>query len=192
MAGRRTQLRRTRAAAVALAAAFLVSCGPNPASPQGPTPIPTPAPTVALTRPTGSVSPASDIDFVVASMAANVRIGNKAAYMALVDQSDPAFALEHGRLADEWSGLHPVPDYALAGDDLDIQTDSGTATGKLTATWTNFEGDKRTATWTGQFTRNADGWRYAGEVWSTPEEPHFTIKVAPGAESFVEHVTHDL
>jgi hypothetical protein len=109
-----------------------------------------------------------------------------------VDQSDAAFALEHGRLADEWSSLHPAPDYALSVDGLEITPGGDAATGSLTATWTNFQGEARTATWVGQFTRGSDGWRYAGEVWTTTEQPHFTIKVAPGAESFVEHVTQDL
>jgi len=194
MTERRRHTTPALSAALALSAAVIVGCGSNAASPQGPTTSPTPVPTVALTRPPGSPSTTADIEFLVESMAANVRIGNKAAYMALVDQTDPAFALEHGRLADEWSGLHPVTDYALAVEDLDIEdeADAVAATGSLTATWTNFEGAERAATWRGRFTRGAAGWQYAGEVWTTTQEPHFTIKVAPGAETFVENVTQDL
>jgi len=123
-------------------------------------------------------------------MAANVRIGNKADYLALVDLSDPGFALEHSRLADEWSGLHPVRDYRLEIADLDVEGDA--ATGRLTATWTNLDGEPRTATWLGSFGRSASAWRYAGEVWETTEVPHFEVKVAPGLEDQLERVTADL
>ena len=178
------------AVAFALAALLLAGCGSSSASPSAPNAAPTPAPTIDLTPPPGSLSPAAVIELLVESMAANVRIGNRADYMALVDQSDAGFALEHGRLADEWSGLHPVPDYALEVDDVEVDADAATA--RLAATWTNFQGEARTASWAGQFSRGTEGWRYAGEVWSTTQVPHFTIKVAPGAESFLENVTQDL
>jgi Peptidase MA superfamily len=188
----RTRLRRSRARfALALVAGLVVACGNNPASvPPAPSAVPTPAPTVNLTRPPGSLSPSAEIEFLVESLAANVRIGNKADYLALVDLSDPGFRLEHSRLADEWSGLHPVPDYALAVDDVEV--DGDVATGSLTATWTNFEGEARTATWLGSFGHSDGNWRYTGEVWQTTEVPHFTVKVAPGLDDEVARVTEDL
>lgn len=182
-----------RAMGLALAASMaLGACGSNTASPASATPVPTPAATIGLTPPPGSLSPSVQIEFLVESMAANVRVANRDAYLALLDLSDPGFALEHSRLADEWAGLHPVPDYALSVDDLEVAADGSSATGSLTATWTNFEGEARAATWQGTFTRAAASWRYAGEVWTTTEEPHFTIKVAPGAEDFLTNVTKDL
>lgn len=190
---RRSRIRGPRSVATPLLAALLgvaiAACGSNPAS-LAPTPIPTPGPTVSLTRPPGSLSPSAEIEFLVESMAAHVRVGDKAGYLALVDLSDPTFALEHTRLADEWSGIHPVPDYALAVEDLEI--DGAAATGSLTATWTNFQGERRIATWTGTFTRDRTGWRYAGEVWTTTEVPHFTIKIAPGLDDLVPKVSEDL
>ena len=178
------------AVAFTLAALLLAGCGATTTSPSAPSSAPTSGPTIDVTPRAGSLSPAAGIELVVESMAANVRIGNKADYMALVDQADAGFALEHGRLADEWSGLHPVPDYALGVEDVEV--DGEVATGRLTATWTNVQREARTARWAGAFTRGAEGWRYAGEVWAATEVPHFTIKVAPGAESFLENVTQDL
>jgi Peptidase MA superfamily len=175
---------------IALLAAMLVACGSNPASRSGPTPVPTPAPTIALTPPPGSLTPRAEIEFLVEQMAANVRVGNKADYLRLVDLSDPGFALEHSRLADEWSGLHPVPDYELTVDELKLDGDE--AAGSLTATWTNFQALPRAATWAGTFIRGPEGWRYAGEVWTETVVPHFTIKVAPGLDDLVPKITEDL
>lgn len=188
------------ALATTLAAAVVAGCGQNPASTSpSASAAPTPARTIDLARPPGSLSPGAEIEFLVESMAANVRIGNRTDYLALVDLTDPGFALEHRRLADEWSGLHPVPDYALSVADLEIEGE--TAIGSLTATWTNFEGDARTARWLGSFERGgsgpsggsgANGWRYAGEVWETTEVPHFKVRIAPGLETELDRVTEDL
>ncbi len=177
----------------AVLVAVLAGCGANPASQgasAGPSAVPTPAATVNLTRPPGSLSPSAEIEFLVEAMAANVRVGNRADYLELIDLSDPAFALEHSRLADEWAGLHPAPDYALAVSHLEI--DGDTATGTLAATWTNHLGEPRSATWAGTFTHASGEWRYAGEAWTTSEVPHFTIKVAPGTDDQLENVTQDL
>jgi hypothetical protein len=180
--------------ATTLAAAVLAGCDQNLGStPPSASAVPTPAPTTNLTRPPGSLSPSAEIGFLVESMAANVRIGNRTDYLALVDLIDPGFAREHSRLADEWSGLHPVPDYTLRVEDLEIE--GATATGSLTATWTNFEGDARTATWLGSFGRGgsgSSGWRYAGEVWETTDVPHFEIRIAPGLDAELPRVTEDL
>ena len=139
---------------IALLAAILVACGANPAS-QGPTAVPTAAPTVNLTPPPGSLTPAAEIEFLVEAMAANVRVGNRADYLKLIDLSDPAFSLEHSRLADEWAGLHPAPDYRLTVADLDVEGDA--ATGDLTANWTNYLGEPREATWSGTLSSGRGG-----------------------------------
>ena len=186
---RNTSIGRFRTLWIALFAAVVVGCGANPAS-QGPTAVPTPPPTVDLTRPPGSLAPSAEIEFLVESMAANVRVGNRADYLELVDLSDPGFSLEHSRLADEWAGLHPAPDYQLAVTDLEVDGDA--ASGRLIANWTNFHELPRAATWTGTFVWGSEGWRYAGEAWTTSEVPHFTIKVAPGAEDQLPNVTEDL
>lgn len=174
-----------------LLVSFAAGCGQNLAS-TAPTAsaLPTPAPTANLTRPSGSLSPRAEIEFVVESLAANVRIGNKADYLALVDLTDPAFGLEHSRLAEEWAGLHPVADYALTVADLRI--DGEAATGTLTASWTNLQDESRMASWLGTFERGAGGWRYAGEAWETSAVPHFEIKVAPGLGDLLPRVTQDL
>ncbi len=186
----RTRTAAPRALGLALLVAVLVACGPNRASPQAPTAAPTPRGTVALTPPPGSLSPAGAIEFLVGSMAAHVQVGDKAGYLALVDLADPAFALEHSRLADEWAGLHPAPDYQLEVSDLDVEGNA--ATGSLTATWTNYLGEPRSGTWAGSFTKGPGGWRYAGEVWTETDVPHFKIKVAPGLDDQLSNVTQNL
>jgi hypothetical protein len=175
---------------IALLAALLLGCGTVAPASQAPTAAPTPIGTVSLTPPPGSLTPAAEIEFLVASMAAHVRVGDKAGYLELIDLSDPAFGLEHSRLADEWAALHPAPDYQLTVEDLSV--DGADATGTLTATWTNFQGEPRSASWPGTFVRGAGGWRYAGEDWITTQEPHFTIKYAPGLEAQLPNVTEDL
>jgi hypothetical protein len=187
----RQHLRRRAAVLwIALLATLLVGCGTLTPASQAPTAAPTPIGTVNLTPPPGSLTPTAAIEFLVASMAAHVQVGDKAGYLELIDLSDPAFGLEHSRLADEWATLHPVPDYQLAVSNVSI--DGGEATGDLTASWTNFQGEPRTATWRGTFRNGAVGWRYAGEDWITTEVPHFTIKYAPGLEEQLENVTQDL
>jgi hypothetical protein len=187
---RATRSGALRAPWIALLVAVVTACGSNNASPATPSIAPTPIGTVSLTRPPGSLAPEAEIEFLVESMAAHVRVADKAGYLALVDLADPAFALEHSRLADEWAGLHTAPDYALSVEDVDVEGEA--ATGRLTATWTNYLGEPRSATWAGTFTRGSGGWRYAGEEWITTEVPHFTVKHAPGLEAQLSNVTEDL
>jgi hypothetical protein len=53
----------------------------------------------------------SEIAELVASMQAAVEAADRDAYLALVDLSDPRFALEHTRWADDWAGANPVDQY---------------------------------------------------------------------------------
>ena len=175
---------------IALLAGLLVACGTFSPASQAPTAAPTPIGTVTLTPPPGSLTPEAELEFLVASLAAHVQVGDKAGYLELVDLTDPAFGLEHSRLADEWATLHPVPDYRLDLTDLDV--DGDTATGTLTANWTNFQALPRAASWAATFSKGQEGWRYTGEEWLTTDVPHFTIKMAPGSEDQLENVTQDL
>jgi hypothetical protein len=189
-AAQRPPSRRSLPFWIGLLAALVVGCATVAPASVAPTAAPTPIGTVNLTPPPGSLTPEAELEFLVANLAAHVRVGDKSGYLELVDLTDPAFGLEHSRLADEWASLHPAPDYQLAVADLSVDGDE--ATGDLTASWTNFQGEPRTATWRGTFTRAAAGWRYAGEAWITTEVPHFTIKYAPGLEAQLENVTQDL
>jgi hypothetical protein len=162
-----------------LTAALLIGCG-SPTSPPPPTP-------------TGVVpSQAADaaISALVASMAAAVRAGDRAGYLALVDLSDPVFALEHGRWADDWSGPNPPRSYSLQVADIAIEEPAATA--RLTVTWMG-QADEgpRTATFAVRFANGARGWRYAGEDWVTTQAAHVRIQVAPGLEDEVPEIVAD-
>jgi hypothetical protein len=178
---------------------LIVGCQPTPI-------VTTPAslaapgvPTAAASSTPAQASPdvvaTAEINDLVTAMASFVLGGDRDNYLALVDQSDPVFAIEHGRWADDWSGPHPVIDYVL--DVVDIKVDGDTATGVLTVGW-SIEGDQsdqdmRTATFTGRFTRDDLGeWRYAGEAWTSTEVPNFVIRVAPGLEQEVAGVADEL
>lgn len=124
---------------------------------------------------------AAAIEPVVEAMATAVEARDRDAYLALVDVSDPVFALEHTRWVADWAERLPVLSYALAIDDVAV--DGATATGRLTATWTikGFEAP-RTASWRARFTGGPGAWRYAGEVWQATEAEHFRLLVAPGVD----------
>ena len=124
-------------------------------------------------------------------MAAAVVAGDRAAYLALVDVSDPVFALEHGRWADEWSGPKPVAEYALEVAGLAI--DGEAATGQLSVHWRLQDGEElRAATFAATFSHGQQGWRYAGERWLATDAPHFRVLVAPGLEDTVPGIVADL
>jgi hypothetical protein len=174
---------------------LIASCG----GPTATAPAASPAATADLPTPSAAAasafaSPATTseaIDALVKSMAAAVLAGDRAAYLALVDLSDPVFALEHGRWADEWSGPKPVSEYALDLAGLDVEGE--VATGQLTVRWQLPGGDgPRTATFAAGFTYGSSGWRYAGERWLATDAPHFRVLVAPGLQDTVPAIVADL
>lgn len=177
---------------VLLASVLIAACG-GPAPSATPLPLIPQASTPPMTSPAAATDPnaAAAIVDLLAAMSAQVRAGDRAGYLSLVDQSDPTFALEHGRWADEWSGPHPVAEYGLGIADLAVDGDS--ATGRLTATWVLRDNpEPRAATFDARFTRGANGWKYAGEAWVETQVPHFRILVAPGLESTVAGIAADL
>ena len=159
-------------------------CGNPPASSSPPT-----GPTATALLPSGE--PAAEIQALVAAMEAAVIAGDRTRYLELVDLSDPVFELEHTRWADEWSGAHPVAEYGLGFSDLAFS--NGGATAQLTMTWSlDGNGPPRTATFGARFTNDAGGWRYAGEVGTATDVPHFRILVAPGLDGSVPGIVDDL
>lgn len=156
-----------------------------------------PAPVLVTAQPSpipdSSLNPAAanEINELVVSMESALQAGDKAAYLSLVDLSDPVFALEHTRWADDWAGPHPPREYHLSLADLVINHQ--TAAGQLTVTWTLRDGDAaRTAAFPVRFTHGAGGWRYAGENWVATQVPHFRVLVEPGLEDAVPAIVADL
>ena len=163
----------------------VAGCG----NPSGATPVPSTiapsSPSGASSTPPAAASPASagaaEIQSVVGRMAAAVEARDRDGYLALVDLSDPVFALEHTRWVADWADRAPALSYDLTFDGVAV--DGASATGRLTTTWTikGFEAP-RTASWQARFTGGPDGWRYAGEVWQATEAEHFRLLVAPGVD----------
>ena len=160
----------------------LAACG-------GPTPSATPAPSVgapsasvpgASPAPSGASDLQQEIQALLDAMAAAVTAGDRQGYLDHADTTDPVFALEHTRWADDWATLHPALSYALEASDVEAEGGTG-AVGRVTVTWTvdGFE-DPRSATWLARFTHESGAWHYAGEVWTATEAEHFRLLVAPG------------
>jgi hypothetical protein len=137
---------------------------------------------VPITALDAAADDAEQIAALLDQMEAAVRAGDRAAYLACVDQSDPVFALEHTRWADDWADLHPVERFDLMVRDLQIDGDEATA--DLTMLWSLKDNPaSRRARYPVWFRRGEDGaWRYAGEVWITIETAHFRVRAAPGLE----------
>lgn len=179
-----------------LAALFVAACGgPSASAPRATSEVASSAPVSIAPSAAPSVASTAaatrKIDDLVASMAAAVRAGDRAGYLALVDLSDPIFALEHGRWADEWSGPKPVSDYKLAVTGLTVDGEAATAT--LIVNWQLVGSDEpRGATFAATFTQSGSGWRYAGERWLATDAPHFRVLVAPGLEDTVPGIVADL
>ena len=152
----------------------------------------TASPSVGPASPAASETTSGEINQLLASMAGAVLARDRTAYMALMDQSDPVFALEHGRWADEWSGPKPVSQYILRLADVII--DGEAATGQLTVHWQLRGSDEpRAAMFAAKFTHTTNGgWRYAGERWLVTDAPHFHVLVAPGLEATVPGIIADL
>jgi hypothetical protein len=124
-------------------------------------------------------------------MQAAVLAGDRYGYLALVDPSDPVFALEHARWADDWAGPGPVDEYSLQLADVEISGEA--ATGQLSVRW-SLEADNtlRSASFAARFTHGSGSWLYAGEDWVSTEVEHFKVLVAPGLEETVPSIVADL
>lgn len=156
----------------------LRSATPGPSTP----PVPTASPVESAAP---SPDPATaEIEGLLGQMAAAVLAGDRAGYLALVDQSDPVFAVEHERWAIDWSGRNPVTAYTLAVADVEREGDSANAL--LTVSWAldNVGSTEaaRTTSFVARFTHGAAGWLYAGEAWASTDVEHFVVRVAPGLE----------
>lgn len=130
---------------------------------------------------------AAEIQALVGQMAAAVLAGDREGYLALVDRSDPVFAIEHERWAIDWSGRNPVTVYSL--DVADLEREGDMANGLLTVSWAldpeRSAEPPRTTTFVARFSHGAAGWRYSGEAWASTEVPHFVVRVAPGLEDTI-------
>jgi hypothetical protein len=148
-------------------------------SPAAPTPVPV--------TPTSAADEAAGIRALLAGMQQAVVAGDREAYLAHVDLSDPVFALEHTRWADEWSRAPLVGEYELTVKELIVSGDS--ATGELTVRWRTLGADSREARFAARFTRGLDGgWRYAGEQWLDQETDRLRVRAAPGLEAAADAV----
>ena len=142
-----------------------------------------PAPSV----PSADPAAAAEVQALLGRMTAAVLAGDRDAYLALVDLSDPVFAVEQERWAIDWSDRNPVTDYTLEVAGLEQEGDL--ATGMLTVIW-ELDPERsaepwRITTYVARFTRGADGWRYGGEAWASTAAEHFVVRVAPGLEATV-------
>lgn len=127
-------------------------------------------------------------------MAAAVLAGDRAGYLALVDFSNPTFALEHTRWVDDWSGSNPASEYALEISELVIDDDE--ATGQMAVNWlipgTGEYEYRRTTSYQVRFTGGPGAWRYAGERWVDTPVEHFLIHIAPELEERAPPIAADL
>lgn len=168
----------------------------EPVSPPtpGPSPLPSQSAAIPSSGPASAEPAAAAIETLVGEMAAAVLAGDQDGYLALVDRSDPVFAIEHERWAIDWSGRNPVTDYRL--ELSDVQVAGETASGQLTVEWavdpSLSSEPARTTTFLARFTHEAGGWRYAGEAWASTEVPHFIVRVAPGLEDTAPEIVDDL
>ncbi|HUG30934.1 MAG TPA: hypothetical protein VMQ65_10530 [Candidatus Limnocylindria bacterium] len=153
-----------------------------------------PAPSQVATSPSPWLAAAKEIGALVNSMAAAVLAGDRAGYLALVDLSNPTFALEHTRWVDDWSGSNPASEYALEISELVI--DDYEATGQMAVNWlipgTGEYEYPRTTSYQVRFTGGPGAWRYAGEDWVVTQVEHFRIQVAPGLDGSVPAIVDDL
>jgi hypothetical protein len=97
-------------------------------------------------------------------MEAAVLAGDRDGYLALVDLTDPVFATEHSRFADDWIANPPTRyDLSIA----DVVVAGSVATGVLSVTWATDPHDERSAELAVRFTQSNGVYRYAGEDWVT-------------------------
>ncbi len=129
------------------------------------------------------------INDLLNNMETAVRAGDRETYLSYVDQSDPVFALEHQRWADDWTDLHPVEKFDLKIENLDIGEDE--ATGDLTMMWSLKDNPQnQRAEFRAQFRLGPDStWLYAGEWWATVTTyDHFIVRAAAGLDEVAEQI----
>jgi len=109
-------------------------------------------------------------------------------YLSYVEQSDPVFALEHRRWADDWTERSPVDLFKLHLENLNVEGENATA--DLTMRWSLRDNPRnQEASLKVQFRRDDQGnWLFAGEYWYTLENEHFRVHAAPGLEDLAETV----
>ena len=140
----------------------------------------------SFTQTEAAGSGADAVQTLVTGMQAAVLAGDRDAYTALVDWSDPVFALEHTRWVDDWAGEHPVDEFALTAARLVAGKDVATA--ELMMRW-SVEDDPQAhqAQFPVSFTHGEDGaWRYAGEQWTAIEGDGYRVLAVPGLEDAAE------
>ena len=171
----------------------VLAAGCAPVAPTATIMSPLPAQTATGT-PSSPVPPANqaaaEVQALLRQMSAAVLAGDRDGYLALVDLSDPVFAIEHTRWADDWASRSPVSAYSLELTDLEL--DGAAATGLVTVQWafdpSVVSEPPRITTFPAQFTDGAGSWRYAGERWASTEVTHFVLRVAPGLEAAVPDI----
>jgi hypothetical protein len=132
---------------------------------------------------------AAEITALLDRMEDAVRAQDKDTYLSYADLSDPVFALEHTRWADDWAGRAPVKRFDLMVDHLVIEGSEATADLKMF--WSlRDDPTNRRAVLPVLFRRDDHGvWRYAGEQWTSTETEHFIVRAAPGLEEMAGTVT---
>ncbi len=135
---------------------------------------------------------AEQIEDLLNQMEQAVVAGDKDTYMTYIDQTDPVFALEHSRWADDWVELHPIKRFDLVVDDLEISADAATA--ELTMIWELQEDPRaQAATFAVNFRRNDAGqWLYAGERWASVETENFIVRYVEGEGDIADRVVEML
>lgn len=124
---------------------------------------------------------------LVAQMEAAILAQDAAAYLALVDLSDPIFALEHTRWVEDWDRFDEPDRLVLDVAAIDVAGD--TARANLVLKWAlERQTSIRVARFPARFTRAAAGWRYAGEDWQTLAGDRFQVHAFAGYDDAMEHV----
>jgi hypothetical protein len=187
----RTRERMNNRSLALLLAVLAAACDPAPVPSAVPTMASHPAAIASPSAPApSSEQAATEVQALLGEMAAAVLAGDRDGYLEFVDLSDPVFAIEHTRWADDWSSRSPVSAYSLGLSDLNPIGES--ATGLVTVEWA-FDPSvvaepPRITTFQAQFTHGAGSWRFAGERWASTEVTHFVLRVAPGLEAAVPDI----
>ncbi|NDJ75253.1 MAG: hypothetical protein GYB65_03250 [Chloroflexi bacterium] len=113
-------------------------------------------------------------------------------YLALVDQSDPVFALEHTRWVEDWADGDLVEAYDLTVSNITVTGDEAQA--DLTVEWAvTTLLSTIVASYPVRFTQDEAGtWYYAGEDWVTLEGDGFLIRAFAGQEDMAAAINEFL